>query len=393
LLPLAVLLAVLGGAAPSIAGAGGTPVARLASGPGTGARTASHLQVIEYQPRSTVRTSTALRQAATATTIKLFHYKQVDGGTSYAGTVVGKNPFVVQTNPSTTIKTFLVDVKVVNGSDTFDPAASDICDPASASALTRTEKSPMFKNHLYTWGGTAIFSTAIQYLDAFQRSQFWSDTNSSGINPLYHLKLGFPATLTNVLNFTATTSGWPEVSGGCGGHSLLEIDIGTWDSFVQSTLLPDLAASGVGATNFPIILVHNVVFTSGGGCCILGYHSAFGNPTQTYATANYDTTGFFAGAQDISALSHEVGEWANDPLINNPTPAWGHIGQVSGCQNNLEVGDPLSGTTLGVPLGGFTYHPQEMAFFSWFYHQSPSLGVNGWFSNQGTFGTAAAPCS
>jgi hypothetical protein len=87
-----------------------------------------------------------------------------------------------------------------------------------------------------------------------------------------------------------------------------------------------------------------------------------------------------------------VGEWQNDPNTVNPTPAWGHIGQVSGCQSNFEVGDPLSGTTFTDTVGGFTYHPQELAFFSWFYHQTPSLGVNGWYSDQGTFRTFAAAC-
>ena len=86
------------------------------------------------------------------------------------------------------------------------------------------------------------------------------------------------------------------------------------------------------------------------------------------------------------------GEWQNDPNTVNPTPSWGNIGQVSGCQTNLEVGDPLSGTTIADNLNGFTYHPQELAFFSWFYHQNPSLGVNGWYSNKGTFKTFAAPC-
>jgi hypothetical protein len=83
----------------------------------------------------------------------------------------------------------------------------------------------------------------------------------------------------------------------------------------------------------------------------------------------------------------------NDPLTTNPTPAWGHVGQVSGCQSNLEVGDPLSGTTFPVMLNGFTYHPQELAFFSWFYRQKPSIAVNNWYSDQGTFGSYAAPCT
>jgi hypothetical protein len=86
-------------------------------------------------------------------------------------------------------------------------------------------------------------------------------------------------------------------------------------------------------------------------------------------------------------MSHEIGEWMDDPIGNNSTPLWGHTGQVSGCQNNLEVGDPLSGTDFPQLLAtnGVTYHPQELAFFSWFFRQSPSLGVNGWYSDNGTF--------
>jgi len=49
-------------------------------------------------------------------------------------------------------------------------------------------------------------------------------------------------------------------------------------------------------------------------------------------------------------------------------------------------------TTATATVGGFTYHPQELAFFSWLYHQSPSPGVHGWYSDQGTFTTPAAAC-
>lgn len=64
----------------------------------------------------------------------------------------------------------------------------------------------------------------------------------------------------------------------------------------------------------------------------------------------------------------------DDPLTTNATPAWGHVGQVSSCQTNLEVGDPLSGTLLpSVTMNNFTYHSQELAFFSWFFRQVPSI--------------------
>jgi hypothetical protein len=80
----------------------------------------------------------------------------------------------------------------------------------------------------------------------------------------------------------------------------------------------------------------------------------------------------------------------DDPLGTNATPLWGNIGQVVGCQGNLENGDPLSGTIFPPVLmpNGFTYDLQELAFFSWFFRQNPSIGVNGFYSDNGTF-TAA----
>jgi hypothetical protein len=85
---------------------------------------------------------------------------------------------------------------------------------------------------------------------------------------------------------------------------------------------------------------------------------------------------------------------ANDPSgVNSVNPAWGNIGQVGGCQGNFEVGDPLSGTLApAVSLNGFTYDFQELAFFSWFYRDSPSQGAGGKFSSNGTFSGSAQPC-
>jgi len=81
----------------------------------------------------------------------------------------------------------------------------------------------------------------------------------------------------------------------------------------------------------------------------------------------------------------------NNPIGVNTTSAWGHIGQVSGCQANYEVGDPLSGKPLlGVKMpNGFTYHLQELAFFDWYYRISPSTAVNACYSLAGTFTTGA----
>jgi hypothetical protein len=106
-----------------------------------------------------------------------------------------------------------------------------------------------------------------------------------------------------------------------------------------------------------------------------------------------------AGIQDIHAATHEIGETINDPFGTNTVPAWGHIGQQPGCQNNLEVGDPLTGTVYdggkGIKLKGFTYHPQELVYFNWFTQQAKfgKLGADDVYSMSGTFATPAKPCT
>jgi hypothetical protein len=130
-------------------------------------------------------------------------------------------------------------------------------------------------------------------------------------------------------------------------------------------------------------------------CCILGFHSAVnqGGKTLAFGIAEYDGTKFFTNIKNISVYSHEIAELINDPAVNNATPSWGHTGQVSGCQANLEVGDPLSGHLTTVATSGITFNPQEMAFANWFYPGTPNEGVNGFFSSNGTFKTAAAHCT
>jgi hypothetical protein len=342
-----------------------------------------------------VRPGITAAQARAATTVPEFTATQKVGTKSFTYTIVGKNPAIKVTNASTTVNSEIVPVilKFSNG-DTWDPTKVDSCDPG-ASALARTQNSPIVKAKAHTFGGTSIGTT--QVTNAFQRAEFWKDAQPTGINPSYGVKLAFK-TLSPVTINVPNAQAFVLTQGISCGNGLVGATHISWlDNKLKNVVIPSLASQGVGSTTFPVFLLHNFVeIDSTGGCCILGYHNIF-SPTagaaQTYGVAMYDNTGLFSGSSDISALSHEVGEWQNDPNTANPTPAWGNIGQVIGCQANLEVGDPLSGTTFNDPLGGFTYHPQEMAFFSWFYHQSPSLGVNGWFSDRGTFRTFAAPCS
>lgn len=329
-------------------------------------------------------------QASSTAKIKLWSSSITYNGTTYKYKMVGKNPFSGQPSPSTTTPTPVIPVVVTLGSTVFDPTAADpTCSPAGV-PFTLVQQSPVFVSHSYSPGGTSLSG---QYLDVFQRTNFWTETNPSGVNPNYHVNLN--PTFEPVLSYA--TGGYLATTP-CGKIGIIDID--AWDSYLRSTAFAQLSGEATPAT-FPVFILYNVVFYNGtpSSCCILGYHSAFSNPSysntfQTYAVADYDTSQGFSGISDVEPLSHEVGEWMDDPTTKNKTPAWGHIGQVSGCQKNLEVGDPLSGTTLAVTMSnGFTYHPQELAFFSWFYRQSPSIGIHGWYSSNGTFTTASAPCS
>jgi hypothetical protein len=355
----------------------------------------SHLRVLyDVGVHSDVTRAEALRAATAASSFTQYSSTVKVGTNSYTYVIAGKNPAKKVANPASTIKTLLVPVIIkFPGGDTWNPTVTDSCD-SGASALTRTQNSPIFKSQSWTWGGTKIGTG--QVTDAYQRADFWKYAQPSGINPTFGIKL--KATTLSPITITVPAADAATFSTSCGNGLLGAVNINWLDPFLQSTVIPSLSGQGVGPTTLPIFLLHNVVEYEGttSACCIIGYHNAFNVSAgvQTYGLADYDNSGAFGtGVQDISALSHEVGEWQNDPYGNNPTPAWGHIGQVTGCQSNLEIGDPLSGTTFADTVGGFTYHPQELAFFSWFYHQKPSLGVHGWYSDQGTFKTFAANCT
>ena len=348
-------------------------------------------------------------------------------GNTYSGQIVGRSPF---NNPLgfTEISSQLVpviirthtvfagiangDVVTAPGVTVFDPTMKDdtCLTPPNDVPLTLTQQSPIFKSFDFNFGGTDVGFT--QTTDAFQRGNFFQALNFGNVNfddnPVYHVILSPVNTLAAVVIDIPAGSGiaYPSaVFGGCPGGNVAIIDIAVYEPAIEAVITA-LGPKVVNPTTFPFFLEHNVVeceaFAPGincgdilnpnAACCILGFHDS--NGPQTFGTADFDTSEIFVNpTPDVQGMSHEVAEWMNDPFGNNPTPAWGNIGQVVGCQNNLEVGDPLSGTLappIYNPANKFTYHMQELAFFSWFYG-APSIGVNGWFSNNDTFTHDAGP--
>jgi hypothetical protein len=302
-------------------------------------------------------------------------------GNTYNYTIVGANP---QTSTGVTDIKYVPIILVLKfpGGVTLDPRKPGCGDTVSVGK--RFFQGPNFKPVALTSNGVSIGSS--QIVDGFQRAEFWKYTSGTGYSvPL----VAASKTIVVIMN---APSGSATVGGVCSGssHDIGEININSFDNIVQT-----IDRKYATPNELPLVLTYNVFETSG-GCCILGYHGTYstGSGTQVYAVGAYNDAGIFSvPIEDIHAWTHEIGEAYNDPYVSNGTPAWGHVGQVGGCQNNLEVGDPLTGTPFNVTFNGFHYHPQELAFFSWFFRQSPSVGTGGKYSFEGTFSTAQGKCT
>jgi hypothetical protein len=322
--------------------------------------------------------TTAASQSALAANVPLWSSSFVSGGTTYNYTMVGANPNT--SNVTTKIPVVIIPLKFKFGTTSISPTVHACGD--TTSALARVKASPLLKNFPFVEGTTNIGTT--QYIDAFQRANFWQSVGS--VTPKYHTLLA-PVTQKSLQTIVVPSTAGSLLGAFCGTQQVGGVDI----NFVDAKLQALLTSLAIPSTSFPLFVSYDVFETSG-GCCILGYHSSTGS-SQTYAIAAYSDQGLFSvPIEDIHAMSHEIGEWLDDPFGNNIVPTWGNVGQVSGCQTNLEVGDPVTGTAFTATLGGFTYHPEDLVFFSWFARQSPSIAVNGWYTFLNTFPAQSAPC-
>jgi hypothetical protein len=334
-------------------------------------------------------------QSQASTGLKMFTYsikstRTGSVGQTFTGKMVGNSPLTNKGTTTTTV--YVVPLIFKIGGQTFSPTVADAACLAGKVPLTVVKNSPMVVGtHDFHVNGIDIGMG--QYSDVFQRASFWKKVSANG--GTYHNKLAYKFLPAVTITPGSTHSALFSVTTGCtatyGG-----VEINWLDGLITGTIIPSLASKGVGPTNLPIFMMYNTTMYIGNTsqCCVGGYHGAVGSPVQTYSPFQFDSVGVFGvGAEDVSIMSHEVNEWQDDPLGNNPTPAWGNVGQVAGCQTNLEVGDPLSGTNFpNVVLSGFTYHLQELAFFSWFYGK-PSIGAGGKFSDHGTFTAPQGACN
>lgn len=321
-------------------------------------------------------------KAAPRLALPSFSSSIVARGKRYKFTMVGSNPFVRNAKKAT-VPVVLIPVRVEFPDGTvLDSSAPGPPCAGNGIPFAWALQSPIFEDADYGEGGR-------QFAEEMRRLEFWSYTGPRRLNPGYSVRL---SVISNVSVRIILPPGYQTQAAPCGRKA--SIDLESWNREVQQ-LIPLLSRSGITPNVFPVFLFLNVAIDAGDAGLVAGYHSwANAGGVQTYGFAMYDTTQSLPGSQDVSVLSKVIAEWLDNPLANNATPAWGHLGQVDGCRANLEVGDPLAGSPpfeVEMP-NGFTYHLQETAFFSWFYDQVPSLGINGWYSSNGSFTRPADLC-
>jgi hypothetical protein len=300
-----------------------------------------------------------------ATPLTTWNGSFIHKGITYTYNMVGTVP---STNTATTIQAYIIPIELVitkgTKTKTFDPQTVL---SNGRTVVENTVVSPIFDaTTTYTQGGVDVGTT--QYIDAYQRANFWSLVKSS---PDYHLLLGGPTVLPE------QTLSPPPAQGKTGqplGYKVALVDI-NWFNAQLDAIIKANAVLKPGT--LPIFLIYNTYLTNQ-GCCIGGYHSALGKVAAPHSYVVFSYVGTAGGfAQDVSALSHEVGEWADDPLVNG--------GNNSPC-GILEVGDPLENNpnygAYPYTVNGFTYNLQDLVTLRYF-GAPANTAVNHFFTFQG----------
>lgn len=282
-------------------------------------------------------------------------------GSTYNDTFVGNAP----SGAASTTPSFIIPIKLVVSGQTFSPSTLQ---SNGKSAKSNAVASPIFKTNVhFVEGGAQLGKT--QYIDAFQRESFWPTVLG---NPNYHVLLGKPTVLPTVTISVPAANGSVET---VFGVTVALVDIDYIDGQFQTILAnnPQITAASI-----PVFETYNTYLTQLSSCCIGGYHTA--NGSQTYMQFSYiGAPGAFA--QDVSALSHEMGEWVDDPFVQNNSPC-----------GIYETGDPLENESnygdYAYVVGTMTYNLQDLA-------QPPYFGAPSGttLNDRATFqGTALSVC-
>ena len=312
---------------------------------------------------------------------KMTYSYDMVGSTPYSNKKLRKSVVTVQ---PIIVKLTVTDPTNGNVLETLDPTVPSPCD-SNVSVEDRWLQSPLFQPAAFNSNAVNMGITTLP--DAFQRANFWQNAKGTNFGIRFNMQTPVVVSLSEPGRLKQGTC----------GNNLAVVDINKFSGDIQN-----ISRQYANPNEVALILTYNVLESDGLAETYdytIGFHAAVSTDTgvQTYATGSCFDEGFFVNYSDVAAWSHELIEWLDDPFGRNVTPAWGHTGQVDGCYNQLEVGDPLTGTYFDMPtpsgVTDFVYHQQDLAFHDWFFG-TPSTATGGRYSFRGTFNsTENAPCT
>jgi hypothetical protein len=269
-------------------------------------------------------------------------YSYTYNSRKYNETWIGGNP---STATSETVPIYLVPFKL-----TYKASGAKKVTEDASKIIPNIIASPIFTPLDFKFGGTDIGTT--QYEDAFAKVNVWQIGGSASG---YHVLLGTPTVeKSQTLKLTSSTSEGVITEFGA---KVLTVQINTIDAAINKLI----TSLKIPSTALPIFVTSQTYLISGSECCIGGYHSVTnaGQPYSMFTFINYSGSGELPFSADVSALSHELGEWIDDPYTNNSSPC-----------GIYEVGDPLERNTnygdFAYTLNGVTYHLQDLALLPYF---------------------------
>jgi hypothetical protein len=323
----------------------------------------------------------------------IWYYNMVGNRPELGGTTWINAPIVPVT----------VDLRNADGTPRFVNGQRLISSPAPY--VQPVLDSPVFTNATYTSS-----SVPTQITDAVMRAEF----QHSAKNDWHTLLQPTVKTGRTMILFKGTYSFSLNADGTCCRYILVDENAflnALFPAFPgdTSTVIGQAQANGdITTQDLSTFLFPNTFLYEGttSNCCVLGFHSFDFEPVgigQAFVMdyASWISPNLFQGGfQDVTALSHEIAETFNDPLVaadgvHNITPWW--LSPNGNCQDNLEVGDVIEGLANGVyPItmpNDFTYHPQNEALLQWFAFESPSSALGGAYSypNTSTLTALSAP--
>ena len=193
--------------------------------------------------------------------------------------------------------------------------------PACADTIPIVERvvnSPVFANNPWTDVTGSINIGNVQFGDAFQRMNFWAFVSSQ--SPNYHVNLQ-PVTVENPISVDVPPGIGATLipSPTCPSQMIGAIPSSLMDSAVQNAI----SAMNITPDTLPIFLTYDISFVPEN---FLGYHKCprraelHRGELHRCRIHRSNRCKF-----SVAVLTHEVGEWLDDPFLSNNVPPWGEL--------------------------------------------------------------------